>query len=102
MPLVMTPFGTIDDTGRVELSSEVVKNFIHTENLSKQKLKIARKIGDLEAETDKNPQELDIGRVVELNCNFPSEFSSSIKLTDSYFILTYRTCAIAITADMSF
>ena len=34
--------------------------------------------------------------------NLPNEYSSSIKLTDSDFILTNRTCAIAITADMSF
>ena len=32
----------------------------------------------------------------------PDEYSSSIILTDSDFILTDRTCAIAITADMSF
>ena len=32
----------------------------------------------------------------------PNEYSSSIKLTDSVFILTDRTCAIAITADISF
>ena len=33
MPLVLVPFGTIDDSGRVELSSEVVEKFVHTENL---------------------------------------------------------------------
>ena len=32
----------------------------------------------------------------------PDEYSSNIILTDSDFILTNRTCAIAITADMSF
>ena len=32
----------------------------------------------------------------------PNEYSSSIILTDSDFIFTNRTCAIAITADMSF
>ena len=32
----------------------------------------------------------------------PNEYSSNIILTDSDFILTNRTCAIAITADMSF
>ena len=32
----------------------------------------------------------------------PNEYSSSTILTDSDFILTNRTCAIAITADMSF
>ena len=34
--------------------------------------------------------------------NLPNEYSSSIKLTDSDFILTSRTRPIAITADMSF
>ena len=32
----------------------------------------------------------------------PNEYSSSTILTDSDFVLTNRTCAIAITADMSF
>ena len=41
-------------------------------------------------------------RVVESLFNLPNEYSSSIILTDSDFILTNRTCAIAITADMSF
>ena len=36
------------------------------------------------------------------NFNLPNEYSSSIILTDSDFILTNRTCAVAITADMSF
>ena len=34
--------------------------------------------------------------------NLPNEYSSSIILTDSDFILTNRTCAIAITADRKF
>ena len=34
--------------------------------------------------------------------NLPNEYSSNIILTDSDFILTNLTCAIAITADMSF
>ena len=32
--------------------------------------------------------------------NLPSEYSISVILTDSDFVLTDRTCAIAITADM--
>ena len=66
-----------------------------TENLIIKKLRIARETGDLEAETGK-------GRVDESNFNLPNEYSSNIILTDSDFILTNRTCAIAITADMSF
>ena len=67
-----------------------------------KKLRIARETGDLEAETDEHPKKPDIGRVVETYFNLPNEYSSSITLTDSDFILRNRTCAIAITADMSF
>ena len=72
-----------------------------TENLIILKLKIARETGDLEAETGEKPKKPDIGRVVESYFNLPNEYSSSIILTDSDFILTNRTCAIEITADMS-
>ena len=74
----------------------------HTENLIIKKLRIARETGDLEAETGEEPKKPDIGRDVESYFNLPNEYSSNIILTDSDFILTYRTCAIAITADMSF
>ena len=71
----------------------------HTEILL---IRIARETGYLEAETDEDPKKPDIGRVVESHFNLPNEYSSSITLTDRDFILTKRTCAIAITADMSF
>ena len=74
----------------------------NTENLKIKKLRIARETGDLEAETGEEPKKPDIGRVVESYFNLPNEYSSNIILTDSDFILTNRTCAIAITADMSF
>ena len=74
----------------------------HIENLLIKKLGIARETGDLEEETGEDPKKPDIGRVVESYFNLPNEYSSSIILTDSVFILTNRTCAIAITADMSF
>ena len=74
----------------------------HTENLLIKKLRIVRETGGLEAETGEDPKKPDIGRVVESYFNLPNEYSSSIILTDSNFILTNRTCAIAITADMSF
>ena len=73
-----------------------------SENLLIKKLRVARKTRDLEAETGKKPKKTDIGRVVESYFNLPNEFLSSIILTDSDFILTDRTCAIAITADMNF
>ena len=65
-------------------------------------MRIARETGDLEAETGEEPKKPDIGRVVESYFNLPNEYSSNIILTDSDFILTNRTCAITITADMSF
>ena len=74
----------------------------HTENFCNKNLRIARETGDLEAETGEVPKKPDIGRVVESYFNLPNEYSSSILLTDRDFILTNRTCAIAITADMSF
>ena len=74
----------------------------HTENLFIKNLRIVRETGDLEAETGKEPKKPDIGRVVESYFNLPNEYSKSIILTDSDFILTDGTCAIAITADMSF
>ena len=73
----------------------------HTENLIIKKLRIARETGDLEAKTGEEPKKPDIG-IVESYFNLPNEYSSNIILTDSDFILTNRTCAIAITADMSF
>ena len=73
----------------------------HTENLLIKKLRIARETGDLEAETGEDPKKPGIGRVVESYFNLPNEYSNSIILTGSDFILTNRTCAIAITADMS-
>ena len=74
----------------------------HTEKLLYKKKRIARETGDLEAETGEEPKKPDIGRVVESYFNLLNEYSSSIILTDSNFILTDRTCTIAITADMSF
>ena len=74
----------------------------HTENFLIKKLRIARETGDLGAETGEDPKKPDIGRIVESYFNLLNEYSSSIILTDSDFILTNRTCAIAITADMSF
>ena len=73
-----------------------------TENLVIKKLRVARERRDLEAETGKEPKKPDIGRVVESHFNLPNDYSSNIILTDSDFILTNRTCATAITADMSF
>ena len=74
----------------------------HTEKLLIKKLRIARETGDLEAGIGEDPKKPDIGRVVETYFNLPNEYLRSIILADSDFILTNRTCAIAITAKMSF
>ena len=74
----------------------------HNEKLLIKKLRIARETGDLEAELDEDPKKPAIGRVAESSFSLPNEYSSSITLTDSDLILTNGTCAIAITADMSF
>ena len=65
-------------------------------------MRLARETGDLEAETGEKHKKPGIGRVVGSYFNLPNEYSSSIIITDSDFILTGRTCAIEITADMSF
>ena len=80
----------------------VAVGLTHTENLIIKKLRIARETGDLESETGEEHKKPDIGRVVESYFNLPNEYSTNIILTDSDFILTNRTCLIAITADMSF
>ena len=74
----------------------------HAEKILIKKLRIARETGDLEAAIGEDPEKPDIGSVLESHFNLPNEYSSSIILTDSEFLLTNRTCAIAITADMSF
>ena len=76
--------------------------FTHIESLLIKKLGIARGTGDLEAKTGEDPKKPDIGRVVESYFNLPNDDSSSLILTDNDSILTNTTCAIAITADMSF
>ena len=74
----------------------------HTEKFLIKKLRIVRETGDLDAETGEDPKKPDIGRVVESYFNLPNEYSSNILLTGIDFIVSIRTCAIAITADMSF
>ena len=73
----------------------------HTKNLVIKKLKSARETGELETE-GKNAKKPPFGRIFESYFDLPSHFSNNIVITDSDFILTERTCAIAITADISF
>ena len=64
-------------------------------------MKTARETGELETEGE-NAKKPPFGRVFESYFDPPNRYSNNIVLTDSDFILTERTCAIAITADVSF
>ena len=107
---LLIPASNLDLISGMRSTGTSMDNFVrgvgvghtHTENFLMKKLRIARETGDLEAETGEDPKKPDIGKVVESYFNLPNEYSSSIILTYSNFILTNRTCAIAITADMSF
>ena len=74
----------------------------HTAKIIIKKLRTGRETGDLEAKIGENSKNSEIGRVVESYFNLPNEYSKSIILTDSDFILSNRTFAISITAEMSF
>ena len=72
----------------------------HTENLMTKKLKEVRETSDLEL--DEEEAEPTIGRNFKTKFEIPNEYSENILITDSDFILSDRTSAICITADMSF
>ena len=73
----------------------------HTENLIIKKLKLEREAGELETEGE-NPKKPPFGQIFESYFDLPNHYSNNIVITDSDSILTERTCAIAITADVSF
>ena len=73
----------------------------HTENLMIKKLKWARETGELETE-GKNAKKPLFARIFEPYFDLPNHYSNKIVLMDSDFILTERTCSIALTADVSF
>ena len=66
-----------------------------------KKLKSASETGELETE-GKNAKNPPFGRVFEFYFVLPNYYSNNVVVTDSDFILTECTCAIAITADVSF
>ena len=72
----------------------------HTENLMIKKLKEVRETSELELEEE--APEPTIGRNFKTKFEIPNEYSENIMITDSDFILSNRTSAICITADMSF
>ena len=53
-------------------------------------------------ELDEEEAEPAIGRNLKTKFDIPNEYSENILITDSDFILSDRTSAICITADMSF
>ena len=74
--------------------------FTHTEILMIKKLKEVRETNGLElVEEEAEPT---IGRNFKTKFEIPNECSENILITDSDFILSDRTSAICITADMSF
>ena len=72
----------------------------HTENLMIKKLREVREKSGLEL--DEEEAETTIGRNFKTKFEIPNEYSENILITDSDFILSDRTSAICITADMSF
>ena len=73
----------------------------NTEKLIIKNLKSARETGELETD-DEHAKKPPFGRIFESYFDLPIHYSNNIVITDSDFILTERTCAIAITADVSF
>ena len=72
----------------------------HTENLMMKKLREVRETSGLEL--DEEEAQPTIGRNFKTKLEIPNEYSENILITDSDFILSDRTSAICITADMSF
>ena len=103
----VAPDGPLLDFGRSTGTSmdifvwAVGVGLTHTENLIIKKLKSARETGELETEGE-NAKKPPFGRIFESYFDLPNHYSHNIVITDSDFILTERTCAIAITADVNF
>ena len=74
--------------------------FTHTENMMIKKRREVRETSELEL--DEEEPEPTIGRNFKTKFEIPNEYSENIMITDSDFILSNRTSAICITADMSF
>ena len=72
----------------------------HTKNLMIKKLREVRETSGLHL--DEEEAEPTIGRNFKTKFEIPNEYSENILITDSDFILSDRTSAICITADVSF
>ena len=78
----------------------VVVGLTPTESLKVKKLKLTRETGEMETE-GKSPKKRPFGRVFKSFFDLPNHYFNNI-VANSDFILTERTCAIAITADLNF
>ena len=78
----------------------VAVGLTHTKNLMIKKLREVRETSGLEL--DGEEAEPNIGRNFETKFEIPNEYSENILISDSDYILSDRTSAICITADMSF
>ena len=99
--LDLLDFGRSTGTSMDIFVREVGVGLTHTDHLIIKKLKSARKTGELETEGE-NAKKPPFGRIFESYFDLPNHYSNNIVITDSDFILTERTCTIAITADVSF
>ena len=79
---------------------EVGVGLTHTENFMIKKLRKVRETIALELHEEE--AEPTIGRNFKTKFEIPNEYSENILITESDFILSHRTSAICITADMSF
>ena len=74
----------------------------HTENLMIKETQGSERNDGEELELDGEEAEPTIGRNFKTKFEIPNEYSENILITDSDFILSDRTSAICITADISF
>ena len=104
VPLEVPP----DNLDSASSTGTSINNFVrgvwvgltHTENLMIMKLREVRETNWLEL--DQEEAEPTIGLNFNTKFEIPNEYSENILITDSDFILSDRTSAICITADMSF
>ena len=73
----------------------------HTENLVIKIIKSVRETGELETEGE-NAKKPPFGQIFESYFDLSNHYSNNFVITEGDFILTERTCAIAITADVCF
>ena len=100
--LDLLDFGRSTGTSLDIFARGVEVGLTHTKNLMIKKLKSARETGELETEGENAKKKPPFGRVFESYFDLPNHYSNNVAVTDSDFILTERTCAIALTADVRF